>query len=252
MFWAIFVLTPIGFAQTSVLPVPNESAIKLDASSSTLNHSAGTLEFRDIVISQESLSLSANSASTTSLEFSNNLWRLRGNVKIESAQVTLIADHADIRFVKNELTNLDLQGSPLIIEGKGVGQVDLKAREGQVHFNDRAPSRAELRGDPVLMTFTQTEREQAVIGGADQINFDFLSSVIALEGKAKLQDDKNEVSGNRISYNLNQRKILAQSDPDTGEPVHIIIHPNTFKQKPIDMPVNAAHKNLSDIENEQR
>ena len=80
-----------------------QEAISLDAQSSELDYKNNNLIFRKVRISQGAMSVSADQAQATGLDFENSHWVFRGNVKIIMEQGTLISDEADITFAKKLL-----------------------------------------------------------------------------------------------------------------------------------------------------
>ncbi len=77
-----------------------QQAISLDAQSSELDYKNNNLVFRKVRISQGAMSVAADQAQATGLDFENSHWVFRGNVKIGMEQGQLTADEANVTFAK--------------------------------------------------------------------------------------------------------------------------------------------------------
>src|SRR6266481_2927473 len=78
-----------------------QEAISLDAQSSELDYKNNNLIFRKVRITQGDMSVAADQAQATGLDFENSRWVFRGNVKITMDDGQLTSDEAEITFSKN-------------------------------------------------------------------------------------------------------------------------------------------------------
>lgn len=152
--------------------------IDLDAESSEFDRKKNRLFFRGLTIKQGPLSITADEATATRLDFENTRWEFNGNVIFENAGTTAYCDFADILFLEHRIRNAIMQGKPAYFEKIQVG-------------NGR-----------------ETE------GRANLMEYDMDRGVISMSDNAWLSDGANEVSGNRISYDLNREFIIAAADDD--------------------------------------
>src|SRR6202011_5652393 len=94
----------------------DQQAISLDAQSSELDYKNNNLIFRKVRISQGNMSVAAEQAQATGLDFDNSRWVFRGNVKITMDQGQLTSDDAEITFAKKLLSKAIVNGKPAAFE----------------------------------------------------------------------------------------------------------------------------------------
>jgi len=152
--------------------------INLDATSSEFDRKKNKLFFRGLKITQGTLSIHADEATATRLDFENMRWEFSGTVVIENAGTTARSDNADILFLDHQIRS------------------------------------AEMRGQPVTFEQIGSETLRHTKGYANQMEYDVESGIITMSENAWLSDGANEVSGNRISYDLNREFIIASADDD--------------------------------------
>jgi lipopolysaccharide export system protein LptA len=80
-----------------------------------------------------------------------------------------------------------------------------------------------MHGTPVQFAQVSSETGKKTEGRANVMEYDLESGVIRMSEDAWLSDGANEVSGNRISYDLISEYIIADSD-ESG-PVRMKINP---------------------------
>ncbi len=161
--------------------------IDLDAESSEFDRKKNKLYFHGVTIKQGLLSIKADQATATRLDFENMRWEFSGNVVMKNAGTTARCDSADILFRDHQVRSAVMEGQPVMFEQFRIDE-------------DR-----------------QTE------GRADLMEYDVDAAIIRMSGDAWLSDGANEVSGNRISYDLEREFIIANADD--GEPVRMKIIP---------------------------
>lgn len=150
--------------------------IALDADSSEFDRKNGKLFFHGLRINQGSLHIEADDAEADRLDFDDSRWRFRGNVYIENIGTKIYADYAEIHF-------------------KG----------HQIH-------KAVMRGEPVRFKQMRAKDQQLTQGHAELMEYDLRAGLIRMSRNAWLSDGANEVSGNRIMYDLVKEYIIADAD----------------------------------------
>ncbi len=150
--------------------------IALDADSSEFDRKNGKLFFHGLRINQGSLHIEADDAEADRLDFDDSRWRFRGNVYIENIGTKIYADYAEIHF-------------------KG----------HQIH-------KAVMRGKPVRFKQMRAKDQQLTQGHAELMEYDLRAGLIRMSRNAWLSDGANEVSGNRIMYDLVKEYIIADAD----------------------------------------
>jgi len=140
-------------------------------------------------ITQGNMSVAADQAQATGLDFENSHWVFRGNVKITMDQGQLTSDEAEITFIKKLLSKAIVNGNPAAFEQR-------IAKTGKL---------AE--------------------GRAESIDYDVTKGVVHLSKNAWLSDGQNEIRGESLKYNVLAQNIVAEASEQGSQRVHIIITP---------------------------
>src|SRR6266851_8350679 len=162
-----------------------QQAISLDAQSSELDYKNNNLIFRKVRITQGDMSVAADQAQATGLDFENSRWVFRGNVKITMDQGQLTSDEAEITFAKKLLSKAIVSGNPAAFE-----------------------QRIEKTG-------------KLAQGRADTIDYDVTKGVVHLSKNAWLSDGQKEIRGESLKYNVLAQNIVAESAEQGSQRVHI-------------------------------
>jgi lipopolysaccharide transport protein LptA len=166
--------------------------ITLDAASSELDLRTNNVFFRKVRIAQGPMSVTADQGQATREglnSFDNSLWVFRGNVKITTDTGQLLADEAQIDFVKKLLSKAVAHGKPAEFE-----------------------ERIEKNG-------------KVAHGHADDIDYDATKQIVHFTKNAWLSDGQNEVRGESLKYNMAAQSIIADAAEQNSQRVHIIIQP---------------------------
>ena len=184
--WAfVLAFAPPGWPQ-EVPDLPDVAMLKslpidLDADSSEFDRKKNRLVFRGLQIRQGPLRIDADEATVTRLDFENTRWEFAGNVRIENTGTTAWADHADILFQEHRIRNAAMTGQPVRFQQIAIAKDD----DG---------------------TVTTTK------GQANSLEYDIDTGIISMVQDAWLSDGSNEVSGDRISYDVIREIIIADAD----------------------------------------
>jgi len=162
--------------------------ISLDAESSLFDRQTNRVEFRRLTISQGDMSISADEAIATGLDFEEGEWRFSGNVTFTVESARIDADSALMTFVDNELQTAELVGDPATLEDLG-----------------------DPDADPVR-------------GGASRLVYDNAAQVMRMLDGAWFASGQNEFRGCDLIYDLEKEQLTSGSS-DCGEPVVITIVP---------------------------
>ncbi|MFO0454103.1 MAG: lipopolysaccharide transport periplasmic protein LptA, partial [Pseudomonadota bacterium] len=163
--------------------------ITLDARSSDFDYRRGTLVFRGVRIAQGPLSVEADGATATGLDFADSRWSFRGNVRITVEGGALASDAADVVFVDNELSTATITGRPA--------------------------------------TFEQKREDGVARGRAERIEYRFDQGTVRLAGSAWLSDGPNEIRGRTLVYSMTDKRVLAAAAEQGDERVRITINPKS-------------------------
>ncbi len=142
------------------------------------------------------MSVEADLAHATGLDFENSHWIFRGNVKINVNQGQLHSDDADITFAKKLLARASVTGKP----------ADFEQRD--------------------------TKSGRVVRGRAERIDYDVRKGIVELSKDAWLSDGKNDIRGESLKYNIAARSVIAEAGDQSSHRVHITITPPPSTPKP--------------------
>jgi len=168
--------------------------IDLDADWSEFDRKQNRLLFRGLKITQGTLQIEADEATVARLDFENTRWEFSGNVRIKNLNTLVFCEYADIYFQEHRIRNASMRGQPVRFSQKNIE------------------------------TGTLTE------GHAMTMNYDLDTGVISMSEDAWLSDGANEVSGNRISYDLIREYIIADAD-ESGQVRMKIIPPENASER---------------------
>ena len=170
--------------------------ILLEAQSFEMDLKTNNLIYRKVHISQGNMSVTADQAQGTGLNFENSHWVFRGNVKITMDQGLLTSDEAEITFDKKLLSKAIVNGKPAAFEQR-------IAKTGKL-----------------------------AQGHAENIDYDVAKGVVHLSKNAWLSDGEREILGQSLKYNVLAQTIAAEASEQGSQRVHIIITPPPPKSKP--------------------
>jgi len=184
------ILLAVAFAAAAAAaPVDSQAPINLEAASSDFDYRNNTLLFRRVKITQGPLTVEAQEASATGLEFVNSQWTLKGQVRITMPDGKLASDSATVSFKDNQIV------------------------------------RAQVRGSPAVFEQRIEKNNQLARGRATSIEYDVRKGTVQLSGDAWLSDGSNEIRGNTLVYDIGRQRVAA--NPGETEPggVRITINP---------------------------
>ncbi len=182
----LVLLPATGFGQLAGTGLP----ISLDADSSEFDRKNNVMVFSGVSISQGSLTIRADQARSTELDFRNAEWVFTGHVIISDADARLESNTATLRFVDHDLRNARIDGRPASFE----------------------QSRADL--------------PEPVRGRANVMEYDLEGQMIKMSGNAWLKEGKSEILGEMIAYNIDEQRVLATSNDSGSQRVKITITPD--------------------------
>lgn len=190
---AILLLHGAGHAQeVPDLELMKTLPINLDAASSEFDRKKNKLFFRDLTIKQGALKIVADEATASRLDFENARWEFSGKVTIENLGTTAHCDFAEILFREHRIRS------------------------------------AVMKGQPVTFEQFKIDEERMTEGRANLMEYDADTGIIKMSDDAWISDSANEVSGNRISYDLNRQYIIADADNDGQVRMKIIPPENSL------------------------
>jgi len=189
--FACLALVVIAGAQPAIAASPSTALpISLDAASSDFDYRNNLLVFRKVRISQGEVSVEADEATATGLEFENSEWRFTGSVRIRMQNGQLDSEAATVTFRGNQITRASITGKPASFEQRRVEQ-------------------------------------QVARGRAGAIDYDVSRGTIELTDMAWLSDGNNEITGQTLVYDMLKERVFANPGEQDPGGVSITINPRT-------------------------
>lgn len=185
-------------ARASVQLLDKDQPIHMDAANSEVDYKTKRMIYHDIVISQGSTRVQADTAQATGLNFENSKWTFDGNVRINA-------------------------------EPRG----NLRSDTAVVEFKDNLISRATVVGKPAEFEQKRENSNQMARGHADKIVYDVAEGTVRLSDDAWLSDGQSEISGPLLIYNIRAQRVQAIGNstpavqPGTDDRIHITIAPHS-------------------------
>ena len=173
------------------LPRPTKDPIDLVAASSDVDYRNNRLRFVKVRITQGPMSIEADEAAATGLNFENSEWTFTGNVRMR------------------------------------VPDGDLAASDAVVTFRDREIATAAIRGAPAEFRQKLKDSAQVAQGRANAIDYDVQAGKVTLAGDAWLSDGINTIQGDKLVYDVARESVAANPGGTTPGGVHITINPKS-------------------------
>ena len=173
------------------LPRPTNDPIDLVAASSDVDYRNNKLRFVKVRITQGPMSIEADEASATGLNFENSEWNFSGNVRMQ------------------------------------VPDGSLAASEAVVTFRNREIATATIRGNPAEFRQKLKDSAQVAQGKANAIDYDVQAGKVTLTGDAWLSDGDNTIQGDKLVYDVARQSVAANPGGTTPGGVRIRINPKS-------------------------
>lgn len=170
-------------------PPQGRDAVTLDAASSEVDYRSNTVIFRDVIITQGDVRVSAQRARATGLNFDDSTWTFSGDVRIT------------------------VQGGAL------------RSSEATVNFTANRVARAVIRGKPAEFEQKLEKSAGTARGRAESIEYDLVKRTVRLSDDAWLSDGSNEIRGQQLVYDLREQRVEAGSRAGRQDRVQITIRP---------------------------
>jgi lipopolysaccharide transport protein LptA len=154
-----------------------------------LDYGNNQLLFHKVKITQGAMSIVADMARATGVDFDNSHWVFQGGVHIVMPQGQLAADSADVTF------------------------------------EQKLVERAQIAGKPATFEQREATGGKRVQGHAESIDYDVTHGVIHFAHNAWLSDGLNEIHGESLKYFVLERRMVADSADQGSQRIHITITP---------------------------
>jgi lipopolysaccharide transport protein LptA len=178
----------------SVAKFDSSLPISLEAQSTEFDYRNNNLLFRKVTITQGNMSVAADQAQATGLNFDNSRWNFHGKVRMNVEQGSLSADEAQIDFVNKLLRSAVISGRPAEFEQRN-------SKTGQV-----------------------------ARGHAELIEYDAHTGTVKLSKDAYLTNGQYDIHGQSLRYSVRDQRVLADAPEQGTDRVHITITPPKSNQ----------------------
>lgn len=189
---SLLLLSLWAYAQIEDLRLP----ISLDADSTAYDGNSSMLVFEGLRLTQGSIGVQADEGRASKLDFKDSVWRFEGNVVIDVDNGHIECDSADLRFADHELRHATIRGRPATFEVQRPGSDELTHAE------------------------------------AGRLEYDITTGVIEFSDNAVFTEGGNQIASSFIAYNINERRINAQSSGNGDDKVKITFTPQS--PEPVD------------------
>ena len=153
-----------------------------------------TIIYTGLRFSQGRISIEANEGRATSADQENSAWEFSGDVVIDVDQGKIRCDAASLRFDGNVLSVATVTGAPATFEMR--------------------------RADSDDTTYAE----------AGQLLYDVPKGIIEFSDHATITEAGNQISSHYLVYNINERRINADSSGNGGERVRITYTPDDLPE----------------------
>jgi lipopolysaccharide transport protein LptA len=161
-------------------------------------------------------------AGPTEMDYQTHLLNWRGGVRISRCDVSIAAESA-------QATGLDFDNSKWVFTGKvhirTEAQGDLYSDRATVEFSNKVLARATVTGTPAQFEQTQSTTLPPVKGHAGSIDYDVLAGTVKLAGEAWLTRGDSKMDAPSITYNVRDRQLAGGIGSSPDGRVHMTIVP---------------------------
>lgn len=195
---ALAMLLGGAHAWGAALPCANQEIV-VEAKPMEVDYRNNNAILRDVVITQCDMRIQAAEARVTGgLDFENSQWTISGDVRITAEGGKLNSDKAVVSFRDNLISQATITGAPAQFEQQR---------------DDGSTSR----------------------GRANTIDYETGKGTVSLITDAWLSDGRNEISGQKLVYNIRTQSVQGQARPNADgkdpERVRIVIQPREPGEK---------------------
>jgi lipopolysaccharide export system protein LptA len=154
-----------------------------------LDGKTSTVIYTGLRFSQGNISIEADEGRAANLEQRNSSWQFSGNVVIDVDTGHIECDSAVLLFDGNVLSTATVTGAPASFEMK------------------------------------RADAEDVTQASAGKLHYDVKNGVIEFSEQATITESGNQISSNYLVYNINERRINADSTGDSEGRVRITYTP---------------------------
>lgn len=200
----ILLLPAVATSQVEDLRLP----VIIDADRTDYDGKTSMLKFSGLRLTQGGISIQADIAHASRMDFDDSVWRFSGNVLFDVEEGRVTCDTADLRFTDFKLLNAKISGSPATFE------------------------------------FLRPGSEESTYAEAAELIYDVERGVIEFSGGATITEGGNQISSESLIYNIQEQRINAVSSGNGDDRVTVTYTPpkddSTAAEQPAQDPGGAA------------
>lgn len=182
----VFALLPCpASAQIDELRMP----VIIDADRTDYDGKTSMLRFTGLRLTQGGISIHADVAHASRMDFDDSIWQFSGNVVFDVNEGRVTCESADLRFAEFQLQVATIEGSPATFEFQRPGEAET--------------------------TYAQARR----------LHYDVVAGVIEFSGDATITEGGNKISSESLVYDINAQRINAVSTGDGEDRVKVTFTP---------------------------
>lgn len=182
----------LGSAAHAAAPTCANQEIVVEAKPMEVDYRNNNAVLRDVIITQCDMRIEAGEARVTGgLNFDNSRWTVSGDVRITAEGGNLRSDQAIVSFRDKVISNATITGSPAQFEQKRTDGTTSRGRAGTIDYETN-------------------------------------SGTVSLTSNAWLSDGRNEISGQKLVYNIRSQSVQGQTratSPGGNDRIRIVIQP---------------------------
>ncbi len=152
--------------------------VTIDAESTDYDGKTSMLEFTGLRLTQGDISIEADSARASRMDFDDSVWDFRGNVVFDLAEGRITCESASLEF------------------------------------RDFTLMRARIEGAPATFRFRRTGSNQTTYGEAATLDYNVPGGLVEFSGDAMINEGGNRISSESLVYNIVEQRINAVSGGD--------------------------------------
>lgn len=178
-------LSPHANAQLDDLRMP----VIIDAESTDYDGKTSMLEFTGLRLTQGDISIEADTALASRMDFDDSVWEFRGGVVFDLAEGRITCESASLEF------------------------------------RDFTLMRARIEGSPATFRFRRAGSEQTTYGEAARLDYDVPGGLVEFSGGAMINEGGNRISSETLVYNIVDQRINAVSGGEGQDRVKVTYTP---------------------------
>ncbi len=165
------------------------------------------------------------------LDLRNDQHRLRGNVRIQQGELSIVADEAVASALQTDDSRWTFERAVHL----QTAEVDLKSNTATAAFSNGLTD-AKVTGTPAVFEQRQASEDKQAKGRAGQIEYDVPKGIVTLKNDVWFSYGGNEFRGNVVVYNVREERVVVNPEGQNNGRVNITIRPRNGVKLPAARP----------------